>query len=92
LADFIVDWTGPSKPPQCHAETVWTIHYDGACCHAGADAVVIITSSAGLKYIYVACLRFALELDKCTNNIAEYKAVILGLHKLRALGVTTCQN
>jgi hypothetical protein len=31
-----------------------------------------------------------LESDRCTNNIAEYEAVILGLHKLRALGVTTC--
>jgi ribonuclease HI len=35
-------------------------------------------------------LRFALELDKCRHNIAEYKAVILGLRKLQALGVTTC--
>jgi ribonuclease HI len=32
----------------------------------------------------------ALESDKCTNNIVEYEAVILGLRKLRALGVTTC--
>jgi hypothetical protein len=31
-----------------------------------------------------------LESDRCTNNIAEYKAVILGLRKQRALGVTTC--
>jgi hypothetical protein len=34
LADFIVDWTGPS--PFCHPylETHWTIHCDGAWCHA----------------------------------------------------------
>jgi ribonuclease HI len=31
-----------------------------------------------------------LESDRCTNNIAEYEVVILGLRKLRALGVTTC--
>jgi hypothetical protein len=31
-----------------------------------------------------------LESDRCTNDIEEYEAVILGLHKLRALGVTTC--
>jgi hypothetical protein len=31
-----------------------------------------------------------LESDRFTNNIAEYEAVILGLRKLRALGVTTC--
>jgi hypothetical protein len=35
-------------------------------------------------------LSFALESDRCTNNIAGYEAVILGLRKLRALGVTTC--
>jgi ribonuclease HI len=28
--------------------------------------------------------------DKCTNNKAEYEAVILGLRKLIALEVTTC--
>jgi hypothetical protein len=31
-----------------------------------------------------------LESDRCTNNVAEYEVVILGLRKLRALGVTTC--
>jgi ribonuclease HI len=69
---------------------VWTIHYDGAWCHAGAGATAIITSPIGVKYRYAARLRFALESDRCTNNIAEYEAVILGLRKLRALGVTTC--
>jgi hypothetical protein len=42
------------------------------------------------KHRYAACLSFALESDRCTNNVAEYEAVILGLCKLRALGVTTC--
>jgi hypothetical protein len=35
LADFIVDWTGPVGPQQEHSKKVWTIHYDGAWCHAG---------------------------------------------------------
>jgi ribonuclease HI len=47
-------------------------------------------SPTGVKHRYAARLRFALESDRCTNNIAEYEAVILGLRKLRALGVTTC--
>jgi ribonuclease HI len=51
---------------------------------------VIITSPADVKYRNAARLSFALESDRCTNNIAEYDAVILGLHKLWALGVTTC--
>jgi ribonuclease HI len=52
--------------------------------------MAIITSPVGVKHRYAACLNFALESDRCTNNIAEYEAVILGLRKLRALGVTTC--
>jgi ribonuclease HI len=69
---------------------VWTIHCDGAWCHAGAGAAAIITSPTGIKHRYAARLSFALESDRCTNNVAEYEAVILGLRKLRALGVTTC--
>jgi hypothetical protein len=90
LADFIVDWTGPAGPQQEPSEIVLTIHFDGAWCHAGAGAAALITSPAGVKYRYATHLSFALESDRCTNNIPEYEAVILGLHKLRALGVTTC--
>jgi ribonuclease HI len=90
LADFIVDWTGPVGPHQEHAETIWTIHCDGAWCHPGASVAAIITSPARVKYRYVARLRFALESDRCTNNIAEYEAVILELSKLRTLGVNRC--
>jgi ribonuclease HI len=90
LADFIVDWTGPITQPDTSAEKVWTIHYDGAWCHAGAGAAAVITSPTGVKHRYAACLSFALESDRCTNNVAEYEVVILDIHKLRALGVTTC--
>jgi hypothetical protein len=90
LADFIVDWTGPTWQQEESLEKLWTIHCDGAWCHAGAGAATIITSPTGVKYRYAACLSFTLESDRCSNNIAEYEAVILGLRKLRALGVTTC--
>jgi ribonuclease HI len=89
LADFIVDWTGPTWQQEEPSEKVWTIHCDGAWCHAGAGVAAIITSPTGVKHRYAARLSFALESDRCTNNIAEYEAIILGLHKLRALGVTT---
>jgi hypothetical protein len=82
LADFIVDWTGPVWPQEESSEKVWTIHCDGAGCYAGAGAATIITSPAGVKYRYATRLSFALESDRCTNNIAEYEAVILGLRKL----------
>jgi hypothetical protein len=81
LADFIVDWTGPTQQQE-PSEKVWTIHCDGAWCHAGAGAAAIITSPTGVKHRYAARLSFALESDRCTNNIAEYEAVILDLRKL----------
>jgi ribonuclease HI len=49
-----------------------------------------MTSPTSVEHRYTARLSFALESDRCTNNIAEYEAVILGLRKLKALGVTTC--
>jgi ribonuclease HI len=59
-------------------------------CHAGAGATTIITAPSCAKYKYAARLSFALEIDRCTNNIARYEVVILGLRKLRALGARTC--
>jgi ribonuclease HI len=35
-------------------------------------------------------LQFNSEAKKCTNNIAEYEAILLGLRKLRAIGVQRC--
>jgi ribonuclease HI len=90
LADFIVDWTRPARQQEEPSEKVWTIHCDGAWCHAGVGATAIITSPTGVKHRYATRLSFALESDRCTNNIAEYEVVILGLRKLKALGVTTC--
>jgi ribonuclease HI len=89
LVDFNVDWTRPITQPDTSAE-VWTIHSDDAWCHAGAGVAAVITSPTGVKHRYAARLSFALESDRCTNNVAEYGAIILGLRKLRALGVTTC--
>ena len=50
LADFIVDWTRPSDPHQQRKEIIWTIHCNGAWCHAGESVAVIITSPSGIKY------------------------------------------
>jgi hypothetical protein len=78
LADFIVDWAGLSESHQLRTETIWTIHYDGVWCHAGAGVATIITSPTSLKYGYATRLSFTLESDKCMNNIAEYEAVTPG--------------
>jgi ribonuclease HI len=35
-------------------------------------------------------MQFNNESDKCTNNIAEYEAILLGLRKLRTIRVQKC--
>jgi ribonuclease HI len=49
-----------------------------------------LISPSGIKLRYVAHFLFTAEIDKCSNNIAEYEAVLLGLRNLRAMGVQNC--
>jgi ribonuclease HI len=60
----------------------WQVYYDGASETFGAGFAAILISSSGIKLRYVAHFQFIAEMDKCSNNIAEYEAVLLGLHKL----------
>jgi ribonuclease HI len=49
-----------------------------------------LISPSGIKLRYVTRLQFMTETDKCSNNVAEYEAVLLGLHKLRVTRVQNC--
>jgi ribonuclease HI len=53
-------------------------------------AAAVLTSPSGINLHYTAKLQFTGEINKCTNNIIEYEAILLGLRKLRAIGVQTC--
>jgi ribonuclease HI len=52
--------------------------------------VAILKSPSEIKLRYAARLQFKAEEDKCSNNIAEYEAILLGFCKLRAMGVQRC--
>jgi ribonuclease HI len=56
--------------------------YDGSWGTFGAGAAAILISSSKIRTCYVARLEF-----NCTNNIAEYEALLLGLRKLKAMGI-----
>jgi ribonuclease HI len=71
-------------------ESVWLVCCDGAWGAAGARAAAILTSPSEIKLRYAARLHFSKETDKCTKDIAEYEAILLGLHKLRAIGAQKC--
>jgi ribonuclease HI len=55
---------------------------DGSWGTFGASATAILISPSKIKTCYAARLEF-----NCTNNIAEYEALLLGLQKLKAMGI-----
>jgi ribonuclease HI len=55
---------------------------DGSWGTIGAGAAAILISPSKIKTCYAARLEF-----NCTNNIAEYEALLLGLRKLKAMGI-----
>jgi ribonuclease HI len=60
----------------------WTVFCDGSWGTFSAGAAAILISPSKIKTCYAARLEF-----NCTNNIADYEAILLGLRKLRAMGI-----
>ena len=62
-------------------EGLWTMYFDGSVAKIGAGAGVYIISPIG----DFKALSYKLTFE-CTNNVAEYEALLLGLHALKDLG------
>ncbi|XP_070005602.1 uncharacterized protein [Nicotiana sylvestris] len=60
----------------------WKLFFDGAANMKGIGRGVVLISEIGYHYPVMAQLRFY-----CTNNMAEYKACILGLRLAVDMGV-----
>jgi ribonuclease HI len=56
--------------------------YDGSWGIFSVGVAVVLVSPSKIKTCYAARLEF-----KCTNNIKEYEVVLLGLRKLKAMGI-----
>jgi ribonuclease HI len=69
---------------------MWLVYCDGAQGSTEEGVVAVLVSPSGIKLRYAAQLQFTKETYKCTDNIAKYEAVLLGLCKLRAMGVQNC--
>jgi ribonuclease HI len=83
LVDFIADWMpGPHEEGTSKDTEAWTVFCDGSWGTFGAGAAAVLVAPSKVK----TC--FAVKLDfSCTNNIAEYEALLLWLWKLRAMGI-----
>jgi ribonuclease HI len=83
LADFFADWTPGAHKEEINKDTkAWTVFCDGSWGTFSARAVAVLVAPSKVKTCYAAKLDFS-----CTNNIAEYEALLLGLRKLRAMGI-----
>ncbi|XP_059659004.1 uncharacterized protein LOC132305373 [Cornus florida] len=85
LADFLADHPSTDIDPWVYDElessaiflTPWILMFDGSSTADGAGAGIVIISPAGRK----ASFSFFLDF-KCSNNQAEYEALIIGLEIL----------
>jgi ribonuclease HI len=83
LADFIADWTPGAQEEETDKDVEsWTVFCDGSWGTFGAGAVAVLVAPSKVRTCYAARLDFS-----CTNNIAEYEALLLGLWKLKAMGI-----
>jgi hypothetical protein len=83
LADFIADWTPGAQEEEASKDAeVWTVFCDGSWGTFGAGAAAVLVAPSKVKTCYATRLDFS-----CTNNIAEYEALLLGLRKLKAMGI-----
>jgi ribonuclease HI len=59
----------------------WTVFCDGSWGTFGAGVAAVLVAPSKVRTCYAARLDFS-----CTNNITEYKVLLLGLRKLKAMG------
>jgi len=86
LVDFINDWTEFQALPEKPTTKYWTMHFDGSRQLQGSGAGVVLTSPRGEKFCYVLQLQFT-----CTNNAAEYEALLHGLRLAREMNISRIQ-
>ena len=83
LADFIADWTQGAQEEEANKDAeAWTVFCDGSWGTFGAGAAAVLVAPSKVRTCYATRLDF-----RCTNNIAEYEALLLGLRKLKAMGI-----
>jgi ribonuclease HI len=83
LADFIADWTPGAQEEEANKDVeAWKVFCDGSWGTFGAGAAAVLVAPSKVRTCYAIRLDFS-----CTNNIAEYEALLLGLQKLKAMGI-----
>jgi hypothetical protein len=82
LADFVAEWVDTQLPTAPIQPELWTMYFDGSLMKTGAGAGLLFISPLRKHLRYVLRLHFP-----ASNNVAEYEALINGLHIAIELGV-----
>jgi ribonuclease HI len=76
-----------SKTAMNHANLVsidpGKLFFDGLTCREGQGVGVVLISPRGAVFVQLVCLEYL-----CTNNQAEYEAILLCLQILSSMGIT----
>ena len=71
-----------SNQDKTEKSPLWSMYFDGSCTRTNAGVGVWITNTENNRTECISCkLNF-----QCSNNIAEYESLLLGLHLLKKLG------
>ena len=76
------DWTKAMESKPLLDSEFWIMHFDGSKMKEGAGAGVVLQSLTGEKLSYVLQIHF-----NASNNVAEYEALLHGLHMAKEIGV-----
>jgi hypothetical protein len=84
LADFFIVWEEAQQPTSPADINHWTLYFDGSKNLKGAEAGIVLNSPKGDTMRYVLQLQF----EPCTNNMAEYEALLHGMRIAKEMGAT----
>jgi ribonuclease HI len=82
FADFLAGWVDTQLPTAPIQAKLWTMYFDGSLMKSGAGAGLLFISPLEKHVRYVLRLHFP-----ASNNMAEYEALVNGLHIAIELGV-----
>jgi ribonuclease HI len=83
LADFIAAWMPGAQGEEATKNVeAWTVFCDDSWGTFGAGVAAVLVVPSKVRTCYAVKLDFS-----CTNNIVEFEALLLGLRKLKAMGI-----
>jgi hypothetical protein len=85
VADFIVEHRindTHKLDMSCLTITPWTLYFDGSVCNKGQGIGIVLVSPSNVSFDFSSRLK-----TYCTNNQAEYEALLFGLELLNCMGV-----